>query len=48
MLNIEVDIISEVNVIEFEKIEGNIEFKNVSYSYMKNNEYVLKDILFNI
>ncbi|MCZ2992443.1 ATP-binding cassette domain-containing protein, partial [Acinetobacter baumannii] len=43
-----VDIISEANAIEPEKIEGNIEFKIVSYSYTKNNEYVLKDISFSI
>ena len=48
VLNTEVDIISEANAIEPEKIEGNIEFKNVSYSYTKNNEYVLKDISFSI
>ncbi|EJQ31507.1 MULTISPECIES: ABC transporter ATP-binding protein [Bacillus cereus group] len=48
VLNTEVDIISAANAIEPEKIEGNIEFKNVSYSYTKNNEYVLKDISFSI
>ncbi|MGA5676388.1 ABC transporter ATP-binding protein [Bacillus bombysepticus] len=48
VLNTEVDIISAANAIELEKIEGNIEFKNVSYSYTKNNEYVLKDISFSI
>ncbi|MBE5093671.1 ABC transporter ATP-binding protein [Bacillus thuringiensis] len=48
VLNTEVNIISAANAIEPEKIEGNIEFKNVSYSYTKNNEYVLKDISFSI
>ncbi|MGE7888429.1 ABC transporter ATP-binding protein [Bacillus cereus] len=48
VLNTEVDIISEANAIKPERIEGNIEFKNVSYSYTKNNEYVLKDISFSI
>ena len=48
VLNTEIDIISAANAIEPEKIEGNIEFKNVSYSYTKNNEYVLKDISFSI
>ncbi|MDA2451181.1 ABC transporter ATP-binding protein [Bacillus cereus] len=48
VLNTEVDIISAANAIEPEKIEGNIEFKNVSYSYTKNNEYILKDISFSI
>ncbi|HDR7795805.1 TPA: ABC transporter ATP-binding protein [Bacillus luti] len=44
----EVDIMSKTNAIEPEQIEGNIDFKNVSYSYTKNNEYVLKDISFSI
>lgn len=48
VLNTEVDIMSEANAIEPEQIEGNIDFKNVSYSYTKNNEYVLKDISFSI
>lgn len=29
-----------------EEVKGNVEFKHVSYSYSKNNEYVLKDISF--
>ncbi|WP_433772126.1 ABC transporter ATP-binding protein [Bacillus wiedmannii] len=48
VLNTEVDIMSKANAIEPEQIEGNIDFKNVSYSYTKNNEYVLKDISFSI
>ncbi|MFD6507114.1 ABC transporter ATP-binding protein [Bacillus sp. NPDC060175] len=48
VLNTEVDIMNEANAIEPEKIEGNIDFKDVSYSYTKNNEYVLKDISFSI
>ncbi|EJS76130.1 ABC transporter ATP-binding protein [Bacillus cereus] len=48
VLNTEVDIMSEANAIEPEQVEGNIDFKNVSYSYTKNNEYVLKDITFSI
>ncbi|EJR61731.1 hypothetical protein IIO_02639 [Bacillus cereus VD115] len=48
ILNTEVDIMNEANAIDPEKIEGNIDFKDVSYSYTKNNEYVLKDISFSI
>ncbi|PGM87538.1 ABC transporter ATP-binding protein [Bacillus cereus] len=48
VLNTEVDIMNEANAIEPEKIKGNIDFKDVSYSYTKNNEYVLKDISFSI
>ncbi|QWU45153.1 ABC transporter ATP-binding protein [Bacillus sp. NP247] len=48
VLNTEVDIMSEAKAIEPEQIKGNIDFKDVSYSYTKNNEYVLKDISFSI
>ena len=48
VLNTEVDITSETNALVPKEIEGNIDFKNVSYSYTKNNEYVLKDISFRI
>ncbi|MED0998545.1 ABC transporter ATP-binding protein [Bacillus mobilis] len=48
VLNIEVDITTETNAVAPKQIEGQIDFKNVSYSYTKNNEYVLKDISFNI
>ncbi|PFB31839.1 multidrug ABC transporter ATP-binding protein [Bacillus cereus] len=48
VLNTEVDITTETNAVAPNQIEGQIDFKNVSYSYTKNNEYVLKDISFNI
>ncbi|MGN4443766.1 ABC transporter ATP-binding protein [Bacillus cereus group sp. MYBK79-1] len=48
VLNTEVDIMSETNAFVPKQIEGQIDFKNVSYSYTKNNEYVLKDISFSI
>ncbi|MHC2836570.1 ABC transporter ATP-binding protein [Bacillus sp. F9_6S_D1_P_5] len=48
VLNTEVDITSETNALVPKQIEGQIDFKNVSYSYTKNNEYVLKDISFRI
>lgn len=42
VLNTEVDITTETNAVAPKRIEGQIDFKNVSYSYTKNNEYVLK------
>ncbi|WP_226545351.1 ABC transporter ATP-binding protein [Bacillus thuringiensis] len=48
ILNTEVDITTETNAIAPKKIEGHIDFKDVSYSYTENNEYVLKDISFRI
>ncbi|MGZ7149495.1 ABC transporter ATP-binding protein [Bacillus sp. BC08] len=48
VLNTEVDITTEINAVAPKQIVGQIDFKNVSYSYTKNNEYVLKDISFNI
>jgi len=48
VLNTDVDIMTPKNALAPKQIEGQIEFKNVSYSYMKNNEYVLKDISFRI
>ncbi|MED1432301.1 ABC transporter ATP-binding protein [Bacillus mycoides] len=44
VLHTEVDITTEGDVYEPKQVGGNVEFKNVSYSYTKNNEYVLKDI----
>ncbi|OOR16685.1 ABC transporter ATP-binding protein [Bacillus cereus] len=48
VLHTEVDITTEGDVYEPKQVDGNIEFKNVSYSYTKNNEYVLKDISFTV
>lgn len=48
VLNTEVDIMSDTKAFVPVEIEGNVDFKNVSYSYTKNNEYVLKDISFSI
>ncbi len=48
VLNTEVEITTETNAVAPKQIEGQIDFKNVSYSYTKNNEYILKDISFNI
>ncbi|AIK38283.1 ABC transporter family protein [Bacillus pseudomycoides] len=46
VLETNVDIENEKNVYQPEEVKGNVEFKHVSYSYSKNNEYVLKDISF--
>ncbi|SFQ74617.1 ATP-binding cassette, subfamily B [Bacillus mycoides] len=48
VLHTEVDITTEGDVYEPKQVGGNVEFKNVSYSYTKNNEYVLKDISFTV
>jgi len=48
VLNTDVDIMSDTKAFVPVEIEGNVDFKNVSYSYTKNNEYVLKDISFSI
>ncbi|MES5894180.1 ABC transporter transmembrane domain-containing protein [Bacillus cereus group sp. RP43] len=48
VLHTEVDITTEGDVYEPKQVNGNVKFKNVSYSYTKNNEYVLKDISFTV
>ncbi|MFK4291466.1 ABC transporter ATP-binding protein [Bacillus sp. RC250] len=48
VLHTEVDITTEGDVYEPKQVVGNVEFKNISYSYTKNNEYVLKDISFTV
>ncbi|MFB5249325.1 ABC transporter ATP-binding protein [Bacillus mycoides] len=48
VLHTEVDITAEGDAYEPKQVDGNVEFKNVSYSYTKNNEYVLKDISFTV
>jgi ATP-binding cassette subfamily B protein len=48
VLHTEVDITTVGDVYEPKQVDGNVEFKNVSYSYTKNNEYVLKDISFTV
>ncbi len=48
VLHTEVDITTEGDVYEPKQVDGNVEFKNVSYSYTRNNEYVLKDISFTV
>jgi ATP-binding cassette subfamily B protein len=48
VLHTEVDITNEGDVYEPKQVGGNVEFKHVSYSYTKNNEYVLKDISFTV
>ncbi|PQZ52409.1 multidrug ABC transporter ATP-binding protein [Bacillus sp. MYb209] len=48
VLHTEIDITTEGDVYEPKQVDGNVEFKNVSYSYTKNNEYVLKNISFTV
>ncbi|ANS52326.1 multidrug ABC transporter (plasmid) [Bacillus thuringiensis] len=48
ILHTEADIINNINPYNPEQVNGNIEFKQVSYSYTKNNEYVLKNVSFNV
>lgn len=48
VLETNVDIENEKNAYQPEEVKGNIEFKHVSYSYSKNDEYVLKDISFTV
>ncbi|KEK23501.1 ABC transporter ATP-binding protein [Bacillus gaemokensis] len=48
VLETKVDITNEEDMYEPEKVNGNVEFKHVSYSYSKNDEYVLKDISFTV
>ncbi|ABS22080.1 ABC transporter ATP-binding protein [Bacillus cytotoxicus] len=48
VLDTKVDITNEADMYKPKKISGNIEFKNVSYSYSKNDEYVLKNISFKV
>ncbi|MCI0765918.1 ABC transporter ATP-binding protein [Bacillus sp. TL12] len=48
VLETKADIENGKNAYQPEKVNGNIEFKHVSYSYSKNDEYVLKDISFTV
>lgn len=47
VLDIEPTVTDSEDAIELEKIEGNIEFKNVWFSYVEN-EWVLKDVSFKV
>jgi ATP-binding cassette, subfamily B, multidrug efflux pump len=46
VLNTEIDITEPENSIIRQEITGDLEFKQVNFSYSKNGEYVLKDISF--
>ncbi|WP_100618193.1 ABC transporter ATP-binding protein [Bacillus cereus] len=48
VLHTEIDIATEGDTYKPKQVHGNVEFKHVSYSYTKNNEYVLKDISFSV
>jgi ATP-binding cassette subfamily B multidrug efflux pump len=41
-------VIEAENPVTLEKVNGNIEFKNVSFRYAKNEDYVIKDINFSV
>lgn len=47
-LEIEPDIKDSANAIELTQVQGNIEFKNVSFKYRENYDHVLKNISLNI
>ena len=47
ILDIKPEVVDEPDAIELDHIEGNIEFKNVWFSYIEN-EWVLKDVSFKV
>ena len=47
VMDIKPEIVDSPDAIELEKIEGNIEFRNVWFSYVEN-EWVLKDVSFKV
>ena len=47
ILDIKPDVVDEPDAIELDHIEGNIEFKNVWFSYIEG-EWVLKDVSFKV
>jgi ATP-binding cassette, subfamily B, multidrug efflux pump len=48
VLETEAEIVDSVDWAKLKYIKGNIEFKNVSFSYNKNDEMVLNDISFKV
>ena len=47
VLDIEPEVVDEPDAIELDKVEGNIEFKNVWFAY-NEGEWVLKDVSFKV
>jgi ATP-binding cassette, subfamily B, bacterial len=48
ILEIEPDIQDPVNAIEIANVQGNVEFKNVSFKYKEDYDHVLKNLSLNI
>ena len=48
VMNIEPDIVDSENAIELENVEGNIEFEDVSFSYVNGEDRILSDLNLNI
>ncbi len=48
ILEVEPDIQDSADAIEFKRVQGNIEFKNVGFRYNQNHAYILKDISLNV
>lgn len=48
VLETKIDIVPSSNPYQPESISGDIEFQNVSFSYSKNGEHVLKDVSFKV
>lgn len=48
MLEVNPDIKDSGNAVELTQVQGNIEFKNVSFKYKEDYDHVLKDISLNI
>ncbi|MDZ3952319.1 ABC transporter ATP-binding protein [Bacillus thuringiensis] len=48
VLHTEADITTEGGMYKPKQVNGNIEFKHVSYNYIKNHKYVLKNISFSV
>ena len=47
-LDADVDVKSPENAVKFDKVEGNIEFKNFTFKYSQDGDEVLKDISISI
>jgi ATP-binding cassette subfamily B protein len=48
VLEVEPDIQNSADAIELKHVQGNVEFKDVSFKYEEDNDYVLKNISLNI
>jgi ATP-binding cassette subfamily B protein len=48
MLEVEPDIVDTADAIDLTHVQGNVEFRDVSFRYKDNHDYVLKNISLNI